>query len=904
MSHDFLTVAVPFDGKFARQVNAALRASNRPARAKFNQLLNEPHPFVHFISMNVVEPAAGNVAHLVMEASVDGNASAGLERITRIIDVELSAILRSAGLANSCSDLFRYLESYRLRIGAGYFTTPGAVFAGAPSLSVGRIHNEARLATRLGELLRATCSHATPLQRLESVRHRIFEDVSLKWAFIAEPVPLLAPTPEQRRFPLLRSLVGRYLWPLLIPLVAIALIAFARGSDWRQILFFAFLAEVAIVLVALVVSYMKLRADEEYNLPLDRTPDARRYEEIMERENWIAQNHLAGVSHIKPGRRLFVRLVLWAVGVLAKYRSTPGSLSGITGIHFARWLVLPGTDQLLFYSNYDGSWMSYLEDFIAKAHGGLSAIWSNTRDFPRTRRLAIGGASDGVRFKRWARRQQQPTYFWYSAYPKLSLAHIRSHAAIRHGFATISTAADAERWLQHFGIFCAAAMVERDQVPTLAFGGLSRLRHSHCLLIRFATQLNACRGWLQAVEPDLCYGDQSTAHTALVAGFSATGLTKLGLDAEGMATFPAVFRNGMSAPSRRRVLGDFGRNDSQHWQWGGSEGDIDAVVMVYSDHAAELQDAVGHAQQAIIAWGHTIKYQVTLEPLPPKGQPIREPFDFVDGISQPVMRGTPQAESRDAMHVVEPGELVLGYPNNLGYVAPTPRCSGFDVGRNGTFLVMRQLEQDKAAFEDYLSLEAAAMSGSPGAPPLSHDDLREWIAAKMVGRWRHDGRSLVRYPDLAQAKRCGRGAPDNDFLFGTEDPHGLKCPLGAHIRRANPRDSFDPGSQVQLNITNRHRILRVGRSYPARADNNAGLLFMCINADIEGQFEFVQQSWLMGSRFHGLKQESDPMLGREPMSIPTPDGPLRLRGLPDFVTVQGGGYFFMPSRSAVQFLLT
>ena len=110
-----------------------------------------------------------------------------------------------------------------------------------------------------------------------------------------------------------------------------------------------------------------------------------------------------------------------------------------------------------------------------------------------------------------------------------------------------------------------------------------------------------------------------------------------------------------------------------------------------------------------------------------------------------------------------------------------------------------------------------------------------------------------------------RGRPgargDNDFLFGTEDPEALRCPFGAHIRRANPRDSFDPGSNDQIAITNRHRIMRVGRVYQEKAGEKPGLLFMCLNGDIERQFEFVQQTWLMSPSFHGLSCEKDPVLG-------------------------------------------
>ena len=301
----------------------------------------------------------------------------------------------------------------------------------------------------------------------------------------------------------------------------------------------------------------------------------------------------------------------------------------------------------------------------------------------------------------------------------------------------------------------------------------------------------------------------------------------------------------------------------------------------------------------------------------------KEPFGFKDGISQPIMRGSKHwSEPRFAMHVVEPGELVLGYRDNLGYVSPSPCDHGRDIGRNGTFLVVRQLEQHVAEFDRYLAQEADRLRADPRAPGYAGADLEHWIAARMVGRWR-DGSSLVRYPHPppkakgqnppaapASPSPDERGSvdwmPDNEFSFGTEDPVGLRCPLGAHIRRANPRDSFEPGSEVQLAITNRHRILRVGRVYQPQPSGKSGLLFMCINADIERQFEFLQQTWLLGPNFHGLDDEIDPVVGyrgaADSMTVPTPRGPVRMGGLSKFVSVLGGAYFFVPGRTAIRML--
>lgn len=185
-----------------------------------------------------------------------------------------------------------------------------------------------------------------------------------------------------------------------------------------------------------------------------------------------------------------------------------------------------------------------------------------------------------------------------------------------------------------------------------------------------------------------------------------------------------------------------------------------------------------------------------------------------------------------------------------------------DFGRNGSFMVIRQLAQDVNAFNTFVAKKAKEHQSHPAIPRLLPPALREeWIGAKMVGRWK-DGSSLVRFPHgpaTSQGHDKDSFQPDNEFLYGAEDPLGERCPMGAHIRRSNPRDSQRPGSTEELAIVNRHRILRRGRKFNAEGGNDSRhpgkprLLFVCLNADIERQFEFIQQTWSMAWQFHGLR---------------------------------------------------
>jgi NTE family protein len=165
----------------------------------------------------------------------------------------------------------------------------------------------------------------------------------------------------------------------------------------------------------------------------------------------------------------------------------------------------------------------------------------------------------------------------------------------------------------------------------------------------------------------------------------------------------------------------------------------------------------------------------------------------------------------------------------------------------------------------------------------------------------------------------------DEYAYQKDDPHGLRVPLGAHIRRANPRNSLVADPVQSMKIVKHHRMLRRGRAYgPPLADSmlprdllNAseekakeerGLHFMCFNADIAGQFEFVQQMWLDSSKFHGLREEN-PGPRKNPgqpeqgvITLPQKPAPVRLPGFSTFITVKGGAYFFMPSIRAVNYL--
>ena len=180
--------------------------------------------------------------------------------------------------------------------------------------------------------------------------------------------------------------------------------------------------------------------------------DQEKTQVLAEQEDKIVQNQLTHLVEIKPGWfRLFtLKLVLTAIAYLAETVFNKGKLGGIPTIHYARWIIIDKGKRLLFFSNFDGSWESYLGDFVDKAAVGLTGVWSNTVHFPATRFLILEGARDEQRFKSWARSKQITTNVWYSAYPNLTVTNIANNRQIHHGLTNKLDKSETKEWLLRY----------------------------------------------------------------------------------------------------------------------------------------------------------------------------------------------------------------------------------------------------------------------------------------------------------------------------------------------------------------------------------------------------------------------------------------------------------------------
>ncbi len=393
-----------------------------------------------------------------------------------------------------------------------------------------------------------------------------------------------------------------------------------------------------------------------------------------------------------------------------------------------------------------------------------------------------------------------------------------------------------------------------------------------------------------------------------------------------------IRRNNKTFYERECILGDIGPNSRSSWKWGIGEKTVDCMLMLYAEDESSLKELKAGLFDNLKNKG--VEEIVTLTTNTFEIE--KEHFGFKDGISQPAIRGFKEAlGAKDSLNLIYPGEIILGYKNEYGSYAPTPfinECENsilthkvpgestkLDLGKNGSYLVIRQMEQHVERFWRYMydhSIEKAA----------TKEEAAILLAEKMVGR-KLDGTPL-------SSKNSGKNQNEFDFR---DDTLGQGCPFGAHIRRVNPRDQTHAGRSRALSgdISKKHRMLRRGRIYGEPLANNfdvkamieksknatiedlenwsgtRGLHFLALVSDINRNFEFVQNAWCNTPTFAELTDETDPIIsGTLPFSeglphFTTPQKLIRNRykDVPPFTRVVGGAYFFLPGIKALNYIL-
>ena len=422
---------------------------------------------------------------------------------------------------------------------------------------------------------------------------------------------------------------------------------------------------------------------------------------------------------------------------------------------------------------------------------------------PRTRWLILDGAWNEGAFKRHIRNRQIVTQVWYAAYPNLSAIKIAENARLRAGLSARRGEGPTKDWLRLLRRDWTRPPAEPVRLEREDMQGLLVRGHSHheaaCFfLLTFAGRAAgraAAKGWLGELLADRdVMMDGSPERCPLYAhvAFTPRGLERLGCPASLLAGFSDEFRFGMTTEHRRRLLGDDGASAPELWDWGGPGAEPDAALLLYARTERELASLSDRQRKRFARYGIREKLLETTWFVNKK-----EHFGFHDGITTPIIDGL--GRQADPGLRIKPGEFILGYRNEYGRYTASPLvhraldpagCLKLDIhgsgaadfGRNGAYLVFRQLRQDVHGFWACIDQASHARGGAA---------RRERLAAKMVGRW-PSGAPLALAPDEDDPAL----ADADDFRFH-DDPHGHRCPIGAHIRRTTPAtpSALGPGAR-------------------------------------------------------------------------------------------------------------
>ncbi|MCX4572693.1 Dyp-type peroxidase [Streptomyces sp. NBC_01571] len=370
--------------------------------------------------------------------------------------------------------------------------------------------------------------------------------------------------------------------------------------------------------------------------------------------------------------------------------------------------------------------------------------------------------------------------------------------------------------------------------------------------------------------------------------FTYRGLRALGVPQESLDSFPRAFREGMAA--RADLIGDVGENAPAHWEAPFGTGEVHIALSALASDAEQLDKEL---EQARVAYEETPGVRVIWHQEVKQLPTGRTTLGFRDGISHPNIEGVGLPGSNPQEAPIKAGEFILGYPDETGNLPPMPTPEV--LGRNGTYVAVRKIHTNVAAWRRYLRANSA------------NAEEEALLAAKMIGRW-PSGAPLTLAPEHDDPELAADPHRVNNFLYREHDDRGLRCPAGAHIRRNNPRDAAIIGDARM------HRLIRRGTTYGPPLpegvldDDGAdrGLVGVFIGAHLERQFEFIKAEWVNDGNFIGYPGEKDPVAGHHggTGSITIPDKPVRrrLQNLPSFVVTRGGEYCFVPGLRALRWL--
>jgi hypothetical protein len=406
-------------------------------------------PDTHFMRFVVIDDRE-LAPLLVWESNHDGYAADYLESV-RVTTPSIDRVFECcAGYPGSADR-----DAWHAWMTARSCRAP-AFYTGYRGIPRKRVLNDAALHAELQRLVDDPLTRAA-LQGKPDIRGELAKAIATSSTLETEPVADAA---------------VRWTLADLAPIIigVLALLLGALGASWYAFGFWTTLVALGVVVAAIgaaaVAAVAHLHHLEQTDSAFQTTTPVYDTNDQHRAEDWVAQNEFTSVLDLKPGwfRLAVCFVVLTVIDVAARFYFVNGDLSGITSIHFARWVIIRDTrdmaaipvgkqrrHRLVFFSNYDGSWESYLGEFVDRAPSGLSAIWSNAVDFPRTTNLTGAGAGDGARdeeaFKQYARNSQITTNVWWPGIPRMTVQNVRENVEIRQQLRAPLSAAEDRSWL-------------------------------------------------------------------------------------------------------------------------------------------------------------------------------------------------------------------------------------------------------------------------------------------------------------------------------------------------------------------------------------------------------------------------------------------------------------------------
>jgi hypothetical protein len=182
-----------------------------------------------------------------------------------------------------------------------------------------------------------------------------------------------------------------------------------------------------LLLIARFYEWLESRTSFERKYPVNS--------QVYEYMNLGRENHMCTLATVKPSRFrvIMIRLGLLLTNILANKVFILGHLDTITTIHFARWSLIDNNRHVLFLTNYDGSWSSYIDDFSDPPH--LNAVWGNTERFPPTRFMLWQGARLIQQFQAHVVEEFQPAYFFHRPYRDYTVQNLIRYLELRDALA-------------------------------------------------------------------------------------------------------------------------------------------------------------------------------------------------------------------------------------------------------------------------------------------------------------------------------------------------------------------------------------------------------------------------------------------------------------------------------------